>query len=214
MAKLSKTSKLDGIMSWSLQAKDDCPGSVGPSGELVDACSGCYARLGFYVYPKAIALRAANKADWQRAEWVDDMVQALQNQRYFRWFDSGDMYALALAKKILLVMEKTPWCNHWLPTRMYKFGKFDQTLANMQALPNVMVRFSSDSIVGEFDNRHGSTIIPDVASAPAGVSVCMAYEHEGKCNGCRACWNKDVPVIAYVGHGKRMKKLIRINQEK
>jgi hypothetical protein len=214
MVKLSKTSKLDGILSWSLQAKDDCPGAVGAKGELVDACTGCYARTGFYVFSKAVALRAHNKADWQRDGWVDDMVQALAKQKYFRWFDSGDMYALPLAKKILAIMEATPHCQHWLPTRMVKFAKFGSTIAKMQALPNVMVRFSSDSISGEFDNRHGSTIIPDVASAPAGVTVCMAYEHEGKCNGCRACWNRSVPVIAYPAHGKTMKKIIRINQEK
>jgi hypothetical protein len=214
MVKLSKTSKLDGIMSWSLQAKDDCPGSVGADGELVPACSGCYARLGFYVYPKAIALRAANKADWQRADWTDDMVQALAKQKYFRWFDSGDMYSLALAKKILAVMVRTPHCRHWIPTRMMKFTKFGQIIARMQELPNVMVRFSSDSIDGEYGPLHGSTIISDVASATPDMKVCMAYENEGKCNGCRACWNKDIPVISYIGHGKRMKKLIRINQEK
>jgi hypothetical protein len=37
MLKLSITSKLDGIRSWSLQALDTCPGSVGDNGELVDA---------------------------------------------------------------------------------------------------------------------------------------------------------------------------------
>lgn len=214
MIKLSKTSKLDGIKSWSLQAVADCPGSIGTNGKLVSACSGCYASVGFYTFPKAIALRTENKADWQRTDWVDDMVQALAKSKYFRWFDSGDMYSLALAKKILAIMERTPGTKHWLPTRMMKFPKFGATIAKMQALPNVMVRFSSDSIVGEYDSRHGSTIIPDIASASADVKVCMAYENDGKCNGCRACWSKDVPVIAYVGHGKRMKKLIRINQEK
>lgn len=213
MVKLSKTSKLDGIMSWSLQAKTDCPGAV-DGGKTVAACSGCYARRGFYVFTKAIDLRAHNKADWQRGDWVNDMVAALAKAKYFRWFDSGDMYALPLAKKILAIMEATPHCQHWLPTRMAKFPKFMPVIAKMQALPNVMVRFSSDSINGEFDNRHGSTIIPDVASAPAGVTVCLAYEYEGKCNGCRACWNKAVPVIAYPAHGKTMKKIIRINQEK
>lgn len=213
MVKLSVTSKLDGIKSWSLQAKDDCPGAVDDK-KTVAACAGCYARLGFYHYPKAIALRAHNKVDWQRPDWVADMVQALAKDKFFRWFDSGDMYALPLAKKILAIMEATPHCQHWLPTRMAKFPKFMSTIDKMQELPNVMVRFSSDSITGEFDNRHGSTIIPDVASAPAGVTVCMAYENLGKCNGCRACWNKAVPVIAYPAHGKKMKKLIRINLEK
>jgi L-asparaginase II len=41
--KLSVTSKLDGIRSWSLQALETCPGSIASDGELVDACKGCYA---------------------------------------------------------------------------------------------------------------------------------------------------------------------------
>lgn len=212
MVKLSVTSKLDGIKSWSLQAKTDCPGAVDDK-KTVAACAGCYARLGFYVYPKAIALRAHNKVDWQRADWVDDMVEALAKEKYFRWFDSGDMYALPLAKKIFKIMERTPHCKHWLPTRMNKFPKFLQIISEMESLPNVMVRFSSDSIVGEYDVRHGSTIIPDVSSATSDMTVCMAYENAGKCNGCRACWNKDVPLIAYPAHGKRMHKLIRIKLE-
>ena len=37
---------------------------------------------------------------------------------------AGDLYSLALAEKVLEVMRRTPWCNHWLPTRMHKFEKF------------------------------------------------------------------------------------------
>ena len=115
MLKLSITSKLDGIRSWSLQALDTCPGSLASPGVLVDACKGCYATTGNYNYPNVKAPRISNKEDWQRMEWVDDMVAALDADRYFRWFDSGDMYTLGLAEKMLEVMTRTPWCKHWLP---------------------------------------------------------------------------------------------------
>jgi hypothetical protein len=76
-----------------------------------------------------------------------------------------------------------------------------------------MVRFSSDSVSGEFlSGTHGSVIIPDATSAPEGTIVCQAYQHEGKCNGCRACYSKDVPVIAYPAHGKKMMKVISIRR--
>ena len=29
----------------------------------------------------------------------------------------------------------------------------------------------------------------------------MAYENEGKCGKCRLCWSKEVPIVAYIGHG-------------
>jgi hypothetical protein len=208
--RISVTSKLDGIRSWSLQALDTCPGSLGSDGKLVAACLGCYATTGNYRFSNVKAPREHNKQDWQRDGWEDDMVAALVNDAFFRWFDSGDSYTLKLAKKIYNVMKRTPWVKHWFPTRMWKFKKFFDILTAMQALPNVMVRFSSDSVLGEFDSRHGSVIVPDAANVPAGATLCRAYENGGKCNGCRACYDKDVPVIAYPAHGKTMSKVIRI----
>lgn len=208
--KLSKTSKLDGILSWSLIARDTCPASV-ENGELVDACKGCYATTGNYRFKNVKAPREFNREDWQRLDWQDDMVLALDSHRYFRWFDSGDMYSLALAEKILEVMQRTPWVKHWLPTRMHKFPKFRDVLSKMKSLDNVAVRFSSDSVTGEYtEGLHGSVIIPTPDKVKKSMKLCEAYDHEGKCKGCRDCWDKTIPVIAYPAHGKSMHKIIRI----
>jgi flavoprotein len=81
----------------------------------------------------------------------------------------------------------------------------------MQALPNVSVRFSSDSVTGAYvKGLHGSVIIPTPADVKKGMTLCEAYSHEGKCNGCRACYDKAVKVIAYPAHGVSMAKVIRI----
>lgn len=213
MPKISVTSKLDGIRSWSLQALDTCPGSIESPGVLVDACKGCYAITGNYVFSNVKAPREFNRTDWQRLDWVDDMVAQLQRDRYFRWFDSGDLYTLALAEKILEVMQRTPWCMHWLPTRMHKFPKFRQVLDQMKALSNVSVRFSADSITGEYTpGLHGSVIGPSADTfAPApGVALCRAYEHGGQCSGCRACWDRSIDLIAYPAHGQKMARVIRL----
>ncbi len=207
--KLSKTSKLDGILSWSLQALDTCPGSKDNTGNLVPACQGCYATTGNYRFANVKKPREFNREDWKRDDWVRDMVWSLENSRYFRWFDSGDMYSHDLAWKIFQVMEKTPHVKHWLPTRMYKFAKFKDVLERMQSLPNVVVRFSSDSVTGEvIEGLNTSTIFSD--TVPSGAFECKAYQHEGKCNGCRACYDKDVKVIAYKAHGVKMAKVIKI----
>ena len=212
--KISITSKLDGIRSWSLQALDTCPGSIAAPGELVDACKGCYATTGNYVFSNVKAPRIHNQTDWQRLEWVDDMVAELNKDRFFRWFDSGDMYALGLAEKILEVMKRTPWVKHWMPTRMHKFPKFALVLREMAALPNVSVRFSSDSVTGEYTKKlHGSVIIPTPDDVKKGMTLCRAYENQGKCSGCRACYDKKVKVIAYPAHGAKMNKVIRIIKE-
>ena len=212
MLKLSRAGKMP-CRSWSLQALETCPGSIGNDGELVDACKGCYATTGNYRFPNVKAPREHNKTDWKRSEWVTDMTQELDNDRYFRWFDSGDVYDIRLARKILEVMKLTPWCNHWLPTRMYKFKKFNSVFKEMEKLPNVVVRFSSDSVSGEtVKGRNTSTIIPTSQDARASMTICEAYQREGKCGTCRACWDKKVKVIAYPAHGKSMNKLIKTLQ--
>lgn len=207
--RISKTSKLDGVKSWSLQARKTCPGSFDVAGDLVAACAGCYAVGGNYRFRNVVEPREENQIDWKRDEWVSDMIDALRNERYFRWFDSGDMYALPLAEKILLVMQSTPDVKHWLPTRMHKFAKFGPVLAAMQALPNVMVRPSSDSVTGEYETGlHGSTIVPDTMPRQ-GVKLCHAATNDGKCGPCRDCYSKDIPVIGYLAHGVSMAKVVR-----
>lgn len=200
---LSKTSKLDGIYSWSLQAGETCPGAKG-----AQVCAGCYALHGNYRFSTVKQPRAFNREDWKRPEWADEMVQALEPMRYFRWFDSGDIYTAGLAYKILEVCERTPWARHWIPTRSYKFAKFAAVFSELAALDNVALRFSSDDI-GRFEpGLHGSVVITDPMD---GVKTCRAYEPQnaGKCNGCRACWDKSVAVIGYMAHGKTMLKHIR-----
>jgi hypothetical protein len=196
-------------MSWSLQALDTCPGSKDSLGELVPACQGCYATTGNYRFANVKKPREFNREDWKRDDWIDDMVKALDSSRYFRWFDSGDMYDLRLANKILSVMKATPWVKHWLPTRMHKFIKFKGVIDHMESLDNVVVRFSSDSVTGGFvGGLNSSTIFSD--NLPVGATECQAYQHEGKCNGCRACYDKSVSVIAYKAHGVKMAKVIKI----
>ena len=210
MLKLSKTSKL-GTKSWSLQAVETCPGARKENGELVPACSGCYATTGCYVFPDTKKVRADNKVEWKKETFVSDFIAALKKQTHFRWFDSGDMYSVKLAEKMLEIMVATPNTKHWLPTRMYKFKKFADILAKMQALPNVTVRYSSDEIDGTYTKGlHGSTILPNAEYADSNTFVCNAPNQGGKCLDCRACYNKDIPVIGYLAHGAKMKKVIRI----
>jgi len=205
--RFSKSSKMP-CRSWSLQALDTCPASTKPDGELVDACKGCYATTGYYAMGSVKAPREHNREDWKQSDWVDVMAAELDNDRYFRWFDSGDLYSLALAEKVLEVMKRTPSCNHWLPTRMHKFEKFASILDTMNALPNVVVRLSSDSVTGETVQgaANSSTIIPTVSHSLPNMSVCEAYDRGGKCATCRLCWSKDVAVVAYPAHGKKMLK--------
>jgi hypothetical protein len=208
---LSRTSKL-GCYSWSLQAVDKCPASRGDDGELVEVCKGCYATQGFYHMPDAIALRERNDNEWRQDSWVDDMVKALRKQTHFRWFDSGDMYTEALAWKIHAVCEATPWCKHWLPTRMHKFTKFSRVIDALNDLDNVVVRFSSDNVGQHIDGLYVSLVV-DAYKHVDKTHVCPSSLQGGKCLTCRACWSKDTQSVAYVAHSKKMGKIIRMKLE-
>lgn len=211
MIKLSKAGKMP-CRSWSLQALDTCPASKKADGELVDACKGCYATDGNYRFGNVKAPREHNKEDWQRSDWSADMINELDNDRYFRWFDSGDVYDIRLARKILEVMKATPWTKHWLPTRMHKFDKFKSVLKEMESLPNVVVRHSSDSIQGKrIESMNNSTIYSDIEQLDDDIVECSAqYNDKGKCGDCRACWDKSIKTVAYRVHGRKMAKQVKL----
>ena len=204
--KLSNTSKMPG-KSWSLPAWETCPGARDSKGDPVDACSMCYALTGAYNFPGTIAAREHNLADWKREGWIQAMAKAIGKAKYFRWFDSGDVYSPALAVKIREVIQATPDCRHWLPTRSYKDPKILVELEKIAALENAAVRYSSDSRAGD---RLGfginSTIIQskDDFVPEKGYALCRAGERGGKCETCRACWSKSVETVAYVHHGNKV----------
>ena len=121
--------------------------------------------------------------------------------------------SIELAEKMYSIMVATPNTTHWLPTRMYKFKKFHDVLNRMKALPNVMVRYSSDEIDGTYTaGLHGSTILPDASRADSNTHICNAPSQGGKCLDCRACYDKSIDVIGYIAHGKKMAKVIKLKQ--
>ena len=200
----SKVSKLDGIRSWSLPALSSCPGAV-ENGEIVDACRHCYARQGRYKFSNVLDPRKRNMQGWKSDDWVNQMVKKLDNDRWFRWFDSGDIVSVKLAAKIYDVCKATYWCNHWIPTRSHKNDKILPVLEQLSDLNNVCVRYSSDSVSGDFDDIHGSTIYSDDEKLHEDVQKCRVSGKPKACNGCRMCWDKGVKIIGYQLHGRCIK---------
>ena len=216
MVKLSKTSKL-GTFSWSLQARETCPGAVDTNGVTVPACAGCYATTGYYHIPSVIKVRADNRTAWRDDSFVADMITALRHEKHMRLFDSGDFYHAELATKWLEIMQALPGVQFWVPTRSHKVARISLVLSKMEKLPNVAVRYSADSIDGGFDPElHGSVIytedgqLLDNLLQDGLIYKCPAYTetHGGKCLDCRKCYDKTTPVIAYKAHGNKMKGVV------
>lgn len=203
--KLSAPSKMKGTAkTWSTVAVKHCPASRDKNGDLVPACAGCYADKGFYRMPTVRAPREHNATNWRAENFVSDFSRQLQGQKFFRWFDSGDMFHIDLAKKIYQIMLENSETMFWLPTRMHKLAKFRPIIARMQKLPNCVVRKSSDGINGErIRGKNTSTIVQTVAQA-GDAHICPATvkgnKPNCKANNCTACWQKSVSVIAYCYH--------------
>ena len=203
--KLHAPSKMKGTCkTWSTLAVTHCPGSRAPDGGLVEACQSCYADKGFYNMPGTRAPRIHNAENWKSDSWVSDMVSAIGKSKHFRFFDSGDMYHIGLANKILEVCKSLPDCQFWIPTRMHKLDKFKPIIRKLQALPNVVVRLSSDSTQGKRIRGKNTSIIIRQVSQAKGAHICPATVKGNtpncKANSCTACWDETVKVIAYNYH--------------
>jgi hypothetical protein len=214
--KLSAASKMP-CKSWSLPAWITCPGARKDNGEAVDACSHCFALQGRYTFGAVKAVRDHNMEDWKRSDWVSAMVRSIGKSKFFRWFDSGDIYTPELAKKIIEVVFMTPNCKHWIPTRAYKDYSILPYLQKLDAMDNCVVRYSSDSVNGETIPfaEHNSSILQSADDFIPGIGkvLCRSYTRKGKCGDCRACWSKKIITVFYPIHGRKVKTFPQLTKE-
>jgi hypothetical protein len=166
-------------------------------------CSKCYALKGHYTFPNVKNALSRRLEGLTHPLWVDAMAFLINSKavNVFRWHDSGDIQSLAHLENITKVCEATPDVRHWIPTREYavvsafkdKHGKFPD---------NLTVRLSALMMDGPLPtgaaDRLGVTV-SGVTSDPEKVT-CPAYKQGGICGSCRACWNKETPVVYYPKH--------------
>jgi hypothetical protein len=198
---LSKPSKMPGF-AYSIPAQA-C--NVGSRLRSVQGsiCSKCYALKGRYVFSNVKKALQRRLASLVHSEWVEAMVFQINQTgiNVFRWHDSGDIQNLEHLERIAQVCRLTPAVRHWLPTREYaivtaykeKHGAFPD---------NLNIRLSAYMVDGPLPdgaaNRLGVTM-SGVTSDPKKVS-CPAYNQGGVCGSCRACWDKNQPVVFYPKH--------------
>ena len=176
-------------------------------------CSSCYADKGFYaMYSNTIkpaqfarwdAVMQAMESAEQAALWIDSMVALIGSDEYFRWHDSGDLQGVIHLQLIARVAEKTPHCQHWLPTREY--GTVKEYIQAFGTIPkNLIIRLSAmypDEPVRIPASLAG---VPGITASnvhdktnPVG-ETCKAPDQGGECRDCRACWTD--AVVSYKLH--------------
>lgn len=165
-------------------------------------CNKCYAKRGFYAKFAYTVVPAQYRKlnSLTDPQWVEAMIIALKHEVLFRWNDSGDIQSIEHLEKIVQVAVGTPWCKHWLATRERLMIK--KWLNQGGVIPeNLSIRVSAtwtDSPV-----KHN---LPGVGSSnvhkdkpPVGFE-CPAPKQHGKCDQCRACWDKSIQTISYKEH--------------
>tara|TARA_R110000803_G_scaffold98119_1_gene166279 strand:- start:604 stop:1260 length:657 start_codon:yes stop_codon:yes gene_type:complete len=199
LPKLSKASKMN-CKSFSLPVNlEVCKGMLDATGKVKPVCQSCYAKKGFYHMPVVKAVRENNLIASKEIDFPKHMIKLLEKQKYFRWFDSGDIYSSRFLLFIYKICKLTPNTRHWIPTKSREL--FDNiTWKLLEALPNVTVRYSSPSIIGTYEEKHGSTVSSVIKKSTKDLFYCPASKQKGKCNDCRACWNKNLKVVSYLKH--------------
>jgi len=162
------------------------PGSV---------CAGCYALKGRYRFPNvkdALARRLNSLTD---PKWIEAMSVLVAHYSlkvpFFRWHDSGDLQSVEHLINIFEVCKLTPQVEHWIPTREAKFLPL-----NTDSIPkNLIIRLSGHKI-----DRPAAGFWPWTSTVVTVEKSCPAKEQGNQCKDCRACWQRNVPNIAYGLH--------------
>ncbi len=194
---LSNTSKMPG-KSWSIPAQECQTG-----GKLAkiegSVCHGCYALKGMYRFPTVKNALSKRMLRATAGLWVDDMVQLVGRERYFRWFDSGDLQGEWMLDRIAEVAKRTPQTKHYLPTKEY--GYLRKWLKRNAPPPNLVIRASAPMV-----NQSIKGVFPLVTSCftsdenRSGFPCPASSKYEGTCGPCRACWSPNAEEIAYPRH--------------
>jgi hypothetical protein len=158
-------------------------------------CSSCYAAKGRYRFPHVQRkLEERYRGLWSPL-WTPAMVFLIRwyADRYFRWFDSGDVQSDSHLKNIRTVAEHTPEIQHWLPT-----GEAEAVRRVGAFPPNLTVRLSGHWIDGKAPAWPTTSTV--AREPPAGSYACPSRLQQNSCGDCRACWDQGIGEVVYTLH--------------
>lgn len=193
----SAPSKTGEVRTFGLQARDTCP-----RWKKSEVCKHCYAVKGNYSFQNTMGRRKRNLLIMKQDNFVEEMRLLLFNDRFFRWFDSGDFASILVIIKIIQVCKATPWVKHWIPTNAYDVPEFLPYIKELESLKNVTLRYSSRKYNQAIDWNISSMVRTKESTKKSTkkMFICPSSKQGGKCLTCRACWDKKVKVIIYKKH--------------
>lgn len=165
-------------------------------------CSKCYALRGRYTLPNVLIALDKRLEAIKHPQWVEAMtyhIKVLETSRYFRWMSSGDLQNLGMLIKIVEVCRRTPSIKHWLSTREIGILNAFHN-AGFTYPSNLVVRYTAPMI----EQKPSKDILNRLNIQGSAVSKvrwnCPSSEQDNRCQDCRKCWHKSVPVVTYKYH--------------
>lgn len=173
------------------------PGSV---------CSSCYACKGQYNFSNVKNAQAKRMAGTKHPDFVEAMTLVLTQlynrgkktyvlngktvkENRFRWHDAGDIQSLEHLERINEIAVRTPFLDHWLPTKEAGYcGQFLKAYGKFA--PNLTVRISNP-MIGETFKKAPMGLPFSTVNVTQGMSQCSAPNQDNKCVDCRMCWDQD-----------------------
>lgn len=165
-------------------------------------CHGCYARKANYKYPSVVLAHAKREANLGSAEWQQAMILQIEKSGtdYFRWHDSGDLQNVGHLFAIVNIANALPSVRFWLPTK--EKGMLSTAKRLGLVIPdNLTIRLSAAMVDSDKVNREltGNVSLVQHEAQLSGFH-CKAPSQAGKCESCRACWQRDIETIVYFKH--------------
>lgn len=177
-------------------------------------CADCYALKGNYTFPSVAKAQEKRLSAIDNPRWPDAMVTMLRRSHgldghkphtsvrdpgYHRWHDSGDTQSRAHIAAICEVARRTPEIKHWIPSKELSMW-LDYLATGGIIPPNLTVRISAYSLDAAPSSRWALTSSVYTETPRPGAHVCPAYQQDGMCGTCRACWSQEVSEVAYPKH--------------
>lgn len=176
--KRSQNGKYSRIYNWTIpafQTKDGfrtCP--------MAGVCaSGCYAKMGAYVWPKVYAKHAANLELTKLDSFIDSLCQEIRKVKadLIRIHDAGDFYSQEYLEKWCAIAKSNPNVQFYAYTKSVSMVKAAQLTGLIPA--NLTIIFSlggkEDHLIDSAIDRH-SRVFPSLEALLAAGYVDTSYD--------------------------------------
>jgi Gene product 88 len=161
----------EAIHHWGLPPISTCPGAS------LLCSSVCYATRGRYIFPSVRERLRANLDASKRPDFARRLVQEIRRRgvRTLRIHSAGDFYDARYTRAWLRVVSQCPQTVCYTYTRSWRTPSIAPILAQLAALPNARIWYSTDAETGEPDRLppgvRTAFLQTDLADAPYGHLV-------------------------------------------